>query len=74
MKVKYKLEVMTTKQISPTLQEKAGKVWKLLEMLAQTIPLVIVVGKGQVSVLGNASKTVFPDNSVQDIFLISLNS
>lgn len=39
-------------------------------MLAKTIPLVIVVGK--VTVLGNASETVFPGNSVQGIFLLAL--
>lgn len=72
MKVKYKLEVMTTKQIRARLQEKAATEWKLHpEMLVKKIPLIIVVGKGQATVLGNASKTVFPDNSVQGILLLS---
>lgn len=43
-------------------------------MLAKTVPLVLVVGKGQVIALGNAYKTIFPDNSVQGIFLTALNS
>lgn len=43
-------------------------------MLAKKTPLVIVVGKRKVTVPGNASETVFPDNSVQGTFLIALNS
>lgn len=40
-----------------------------LEILANIIPLATADDEGKVTVIGNASKTVFPSNLVQAIFL-----